>query len=147
MASERDGVPFLMAHLSISAIISGFRRSATSGSVPVAGRPGGLRITLSIDRFAMFTLYRKGKPNGSANFRPALTGNTEDKSMPSANSQNSTAIGGATALPVSSSQTRRGVLSALAVAPVVALVPGPAFANQGSPASEKLAALGAHLCE
>jgi hypothetical protein len=31
-----------------------------------------------------FRLYQKSEPNGSLNFRPALTGNMEDKSMPQA---------------------------------------------------------------
>jgi hypothetical protein len=66
--------------------------------------------------------------------------------MAQANSQNSTAIGRAAALPVSSSQTRRDVLRATAAASVLALVPaGPAFARQGDCASDAFAKLGEQL--
>ena len=69
--------------------------------------------------------------------------------MAQADSQNSTAIGSATALPASSvnfAQTRRGILRALAAAPIVALVPATAaFALRGNSNSGTLATLGEQL--
>jgi hypothetical protein len=72
--------------------------------------------------------------------------------MAKAERRNITTEGGANALPVSpvkSTQTRRGILRALAAAPVVALVPAVAGAAimPSSSGSDAFAALGAQLQE
>lgn len=52
IVSEREGEPFSIAHPSIDFISAAGKRSATSGSLPVAGRPLFLGITF-IDFFAI----------------------------------------------------------------------------------------------
>ena len=55
MASERDGLSFCcVAQLSMADLSAGGSRSVSTGSRPVAGRPGRFGITFSVDRFAMF---------------------------------------------------------------------------------------------
>lgn len=64
IASEREPKLLRTAHSSTALIIAGGRRSATSGSLPVAGRPGrrflagDLGITV-IDFFAMLVVILK----------------------------------------------------------------------------------------
>jgi hypothetical protein len=53
--------------------------------------------------------------------------------MVQADSQNSTAIGSATALPVSFAQTRRGILSAIAGAAFVPALPARANPRSNEP--------------
>jgi len=55
IASEREGLSFCcLAQASILDVRLGGRRTARTGSRPVAGRPGFFGITFSLDRFAMF---------------------------------------------------------------------------------------------
>jgi hypothetical protein len=76
-AAERDiGGSWPAAHLSSALIIFSGKRSATSGSLPVAGRPRCFGIT-TIDFRAMLWLYLKGEPMKSGNFPSALTSLTE----------------------------------------------------------------------
>jgi hypothetical protein len=54
IASERDGSSFCLAQLSIADLSAGGSRTVSTGSRPVAGRPGFFGITFSFDRLAMF---------------------------------------------------------------------------------------------
>jgi hypothetical protein len=69
MASESVGLSgWFSAHLTIDARITGDARKPISGSVPVAGRPGFLRLT-DID-FAIITFNVKASRGEGGNFRP-----------------------------------------------------------------------------
>jgi len=67
MASERVA-NFLCPFLNLAHQFIRDGESPYSGSVPVAGRPAFLRLTV-ID-FAIITYNVKSKPRGSWNFRP-----------------------------------------------------------------------------
>jgi hypothetical protein len=56
IASDREGLSFCcLAQLSMASRVLGGRRTVSTGSRPVGGRPGGLfGVTFSVDSFAMF---------------------------------------------------------------------------------------------
>jgi hypothetical protein len=67
IASERL-TEWLAAQLSMRRVRSGGNRAATTGSLPVAGRPS-LGLTF-IDFLGIFGLYPKSEPRGSSHFPP-----------------------------------------------------------------------------
>src|SRR5262249_3821360 len=59
IASEREGLSFCcLAHVSIADLTVSGRRTVRTGSRPVAGRPGFLGITFSVDGLTMFRRLR-----------------------------------------------------------------------------------------
>ncbi len=89
MASERLSV-CASPQASTCLVRSAGRRTALTGSTPPAffGRPRVFLFT-EID-FFIFFVYRKNKPEGSANFRPGSNPNHEDRPMAQADSVHST---------------------------------------------------------
>lgn len=71
IASDRD-TPAALAQLSMASTSSTGGRKATSGVIPVAGRPTRFGFFPGVTDRTMFMLYKKGEPNGSSRFCPQV---------------------------------------------------------------------------